>query len=134
MKVPPQISERQPFNLQNPESAGKIICSSSRLRNSRCWERGCKRAGSSPINFPTNKIFLPKILGSGPMFSNRCRFLRPAQLKRFPVTKTAGRGQEDFIGRKIFQAADRRDQQLETCSSCSAKKCEVKDEGASADF
>ena len=64
------------------------------------------------------------------MSSNRCRFLRPAQLNRFPIKKTAGRGQEEFIGRKIFQAADRRDQQLETCSSCSAKKCAVKDEGA----
>ena len=40
-------------------------------RNSRCWERGCKRAGSSPRKFPTNKIFLPQILGSGPMFSTR---------------------------------------------------------------
>jgi hypothetical protein len=57
----PQSSEQQPFNLPNPESAGKIIYSSSLLRNSRCWERGCKRAGQSPENFPTNKIFLPQI-------------------------------------------------------------------------
>ena len=29
--------------------------------SSHCWERGCQRAGQSPENFPTNKIFLPHI-------------------------------------------------------------------------
>ena len=44
----PQISEQQPFNLPDPESAGKIISDSSLLGNSPCWERGCKRSGQSP--------------------------------------------------------------------------------------
>jgi hypothetical protein len=33
----PQISEQQPFNLPDPESAGKIISDSSLLGNSPCW-------------------------------------------------------------------------------------------------
>ena len=56
----PQISEQQPFNLPNPESAGKIISGSSLLGNSHCLERGCKPARQSPKNFPTNKIFPAK--------------------------------------------------------------------------
>jgi|APGre2960657423_1045063.scaffolds.fasta_scaffold162976_2 hypothetical protein len=34
-------------------------------RNSHCWERGCKRVGQSPKNFPANKIFLRQIPGLG---------------------------------------------------------------------
>ena len=41
-------NEQQPFNLPDPESAGKIISGSSLLGNSHCWERGCKRSGQSP--------------------------------------------------------------------------------------
>ena len=34
----------------------------------------------------------------------------PAQRNRFPINKTAGRGQEDFMGRNISPAAGSRDQ------------------------
>ena len=78
--------EQQPFNLLDPESAGKIISDSSLVGNSHCWERGCKRAGQSPKNFPTNKIFLPKIprLGAdGFHSSNSHRPARPGPAQPF---------------------------------------------------
>ena len=59
-----------------------------------------KRAGQSPKNFPTNKIFLPKIPGLGAEIFHPFNSLRPAQLNRFPEKipkKTAG-----FRGRKIL--------------------------------
>ena len=107
--------EQQPFNLPNPESAGKIISSSSLLGNSHCLERGCNRARQSPKNFPTDKIFLPQIPRLGtevfhPFNSHRPARPGPAQLNRFPINKTADRGQEDCMGRNISQAAGRRDQ------------------------
>jgi len=74
-----------------------------------------KRAGQSPKNFPTNKIFLPKIPGLGAEIFHPFNSLRPAKLNRFPEKipkKLPDSGEEDFIGRKIFQAADRRAQQL----------------------
>ena len=61
----PQNAGQQPCNLPNPESAGKIIGISSLLRNRRCLACGGQRAGPSPRNFPTNKIFLPHIPGLG---------------------------------------------------------------------
>ena len=87
------------------------------------------------------KIFLPPIPGLGAEVFHPFNSLRPAQLNRFPINKTAGRGQEDFFGRaqpfadflfgkkmcakrwgllfsafftwKIFHAADRREYELE---------------------
>ena len=79
----PQSAEQQPFNLPNPESAGKIIYRSSLSRNSHCWERGCKRADQSPKKFPTNKIFLPHIPALGAGVFHPFNYLRPAQLNRF---------------------------------------------------
>jgi hypothetical protein len=90
--------EQQPFNLPDPESAGKIISGSSLLGNSHCWERSCKPARPSPKNLPTNKIFLPKFRGSAPMASTHpipTAQPGPAQRNHFPINKTADRGQED---------------------------------------
>ena len=84
-----------------------------------------KRAGQSPKNFPTNKIFLPKIPGLGAEIFHPFSSLRPAKLNRFPEKipkKLPDSGEEDFIGRKIFQAADRRAQQLGTCSPVSSRR------------
>ena len=53
------------------------------LRNSPCWERGCKRAGQSPKNFPTKKNFLPQIPGLGTEVFQPLKVL----------------GQDDFMGR-----------------------------------
>ena len=65
------------------------------------------------------KIFLPtkfscqKFRGSAPMASTHpipTARQGPAQRNRFPINKTADRGQEDCMGRNISQAAGRRDQ------------------------
>ena len=79
----PQSTDQQPCNLPNPESAGKIIGSSSLLRNRRCLACGGKRAGPSPRNFPTNKIFLPHIPGLGTKVFHSFNYLRPAPLNHF---------------------------------------------------
>ena len=93
----PQISEQQPFNLPNPESAGKIISGTPLLGNSHCWERGCKRAGPSPKNLPTNKIFLPKIPRLGADGFHSFNALRPAQFTCFSLFK-----KPPVAGRKIL--------------------------------
>ena len=65
------------------------------------------------------KIFLPTrfsyptLRGSAPMASTHpipTERQGPAQLNRFPINKTADRGQEDCMGRKISQAAGSRAQ------------------------
>ena len=64
------------------------------------------------IFLPT-KFSYPKFRGSGPRSSTRSIPTArpgPAQLNRFPINKTADRGQEDCMGRNISQAAGRRDQ------------------------
>ncbi len=88
-------------------SASKLAAY-SRLLGRFYGERGCQRAGQSPKNFPTNKIFLPPIPGLGAEVFHPFNSLRPAQLNRFPINKTADRGQEDCMGRNISQAAGRR--------------------------
>ena len=75
----PQSAEQQPCNLPNPESAGKIIGSSSLLRNRRCLACGGQRAGPSPRNFPTNKIFLPHIPRLGAEVFHPSHSHRPAR-------------------------------------------------------
>ena len=147
------VDPESPLSLQNGKvtfvggppagaspSASKLAAF-SRLLGRFYGERGCKRAGQSPKNFPTHKIFLPHIPGLGAEVFHPFNSLRSAQLNRFPINKTAGRGQEDFMGRaqpfagcllgkkmcgerwgllcsafftrKIFHAADRRDYELE---------------------
>ncbi len=85
----PQNAEQQPFNLPNPESAGKISYRSSLSRNSHCWERGCKRADQSPKKIPTNKIFLPQIPGLGTKVFQP--FNSPLLHGRGPAARGAGR-------------------------------------------
>ena len=51
-------------------SASKLAAY-SRLLGRFYGERGCARAGQSPENFPTHKIFLPPFRGSGPRRGGR---------------------------------------------------------------
>ena len=99
----PQISEQQPFNLPNPESAGKIIYSSSLLGASHCWERRCKRwlqaGGSVSEKFSYQRNFLTSHSETRGGVFHPYTSLRPAPLNHFPINKTAGRGQDDFMGR-----------------------------------
>ncbi|MSU49073.1 MAG: tetratricopeptide repeat protein [Opitutus sp.] len=76
------------------------------LRNSHGLGRGCERAGRSPKNFPTNKIFLPKIPGLGaevfPMI-NHFHSVEPAAFSDQKATGLrVGRFfcQEDFPSRR----------------------------------
>ena len=64
-------------------------------------------------NFLPIKFSCPTFRRSGPGSSTRSIPSARHSSTVFPINKTAGRGQEDFIGRKIFQAADRRDYKLE---------------------
>ena len=85
------------------------------MRQSFRLKAGLRARKSRLVSF--RKIFLPTkfsyptFRGSAPMASTRqCPPLGTAQRNHFPINKTADRGQEDFMGRKISQAAGSRAQ------------------------
>ena len=67
----PQISEQQPFNLPNPESAGKIIYRSSLLKTASAGSVAASGLVSFRKNFLPKKFSYPKFRGSGPRSSTR---------------------------------------------------------------
>ena len=85
-----------------------------RHSSSHCWERGCARAGQSPENFPTHKIFLPPHSGARGRggeedFMGRAQPCAGCLLGKKMCGKRWGLLCSAFFTRKIFPAADRRD-------------------------
>ena len=125
---PARPGSAQPFSrlIKPPIEGRKIVwvgifpkppAGGTRIRQSFRLKAGLRTRKSRLVSL--RKIFLPtkfsypKFRGSGPGSSTRSIPTArpgPAQLNRFPINKTADRGQEDCMGRNISQAAGRRDQ------------------------